>query len=66
MTLDSAEMELNDCFASGQAYVALSRIKSMQGLSLLSKLKKNPFSACANALVFDQNLLAWTGASWSK
>jgi hypothetical protein len=34
MTLDRAEIDLSRSFASGQGYVALSRLKSMEGLCL--------------------------------
>ncbi len=34
MTLDSAVMDLGDCFVPGQGYVALSRIRSLDGLIL--------------------------------
>ncbi len=34
MTLDKAEIDLSRSFASGQGYVALSRLKSMEGLCL--------------------------------
>ncbi len=34
MTLDEAEMDLSQCFVSGQGYVALSRVKSLEGLYL--------------------------------
>ncbi len=35
MTLDRAEIDLSRAFASGQGYVALSRLKSMEGLHLV-------------------------------
>ena len=34
LTIDYADIDLQNCFASGQAYVALSRVKTLQGLSL--------------------------------
>lgn len=34
MSLDSAHMDLSDCFEYGQGYVALSRVRTLRGLSL--------------------------------
>ena len=36
MTLNSAEMGTDNMFAHGQVYVGLSRVKSLEGLSLRS------------------------------
>jgi nucleoside-triphosphatase THEP1 len=55
MTLDEVEIDFNNCFADGSAYVALSRCKSYDGLYV-----KNwrPFRVKANtdALIFYNNL----------
>lgn len=39
LQFDRAVLDLRYCFSFGQAYVALSRLKSLNGLKLISKLK---------------------------
>jgi ATP-dependent DNA helicase PIF1 len=55
MTLDGATIALADCFETGQAFVALSRLKSLDKLHLLSfdpkKIKAHPL-----AVKYHQNL----------
>jgi len=50
MTLDAAEIDLSQAFEAGQGYVALSRIKSLDGLKLMGLNQQ--------ALVVDPSVLA--------
>jgi ATP-dependent DNA helicase PIF1 len=47
-TLSYAEVDLDCCFAEGHVYVALSRVQSLNGLSIVSidydKVKANPYA----------------------
>lgn len=51
MTCSLLEVNLNKVFAAGQAYVAISRIRSLNGLKLIG-LKKNAFIADKKIIEF--------------
>jgi DNA-binding NarL/FixJ family response regulator len=64
MTLDAAEMDLSRVFEPGQAYVALSRIKSLDGLHLLlgineQWLRAHPLVLRADKYFRDQSEEKW-------
>jgi hypothetical protein len=55
MTLDAAEIDLSKSFEKGMGYVALSRVKSLQGLKLLG-LNDNALEINEEVLMFDEEL----------
>jgi ATP-dependent DNA helicase PIF1 len=57
MTLDRAELSLSSCFEPGQAYVALSRVRSLEGLRITS-FDKRVIRADPIALAFYRDLHA--------
>jgi ATP-dependent DNA helicase PIF1 len=56
-TLDYAEVDLENVFEYGQAYVALSRVKSFDGLSI-GKLNFNKIVAHPEAIRYYKNLIS--------
>ncbi|ELP91870.1 hypothetical protein EIN_397800 [Entamoeba invadens IP1] len=54
MTLERAIVRIDNVFANGQAYVALSRIKSLEGLCIKGGLRGDMFKCDQRAIKFDQ------------
>ncbi|MEW5676496.1 helix-turn-helix domain-containing protein [Flavobacterium enshiense] len=55
LTFDKAVLDVSNVFAPGQAYVALSRLRSLNGLILLSPLKMNGISSDEDVLQYATN-----------
>lgn len=57
MTLDSAIIDLSKCFAPGQSYVAISRVRTLEGIYLINKSTRrnasNPFNIIVNQNALD-------------
>jgi len=52
LTFDRAVIDVNSAFAPGQVYVALSRLRSLEGLVLTSKFNLNVISSDAQVIRF--------------
>lgn len=57
LTLDLAKVSLRGVFAEGQAYVALSRVRSLEGLQILDS-SPNCVKVSASRRLVVQSLLA--------
>jgi PIF1-like helicase/Helix-turn-helix domain len=55
LTFERAILDVNSAFAPGQVYVALSRLKSLQGLVLTQKFMLNGISSDAQVIKFASN-----------
>ncbi|MDO4727436.1 MAG: helix-turn-helix domain-containing protein [Bacteroidota bacterium] len=55
LTFDRAIIDINKVFASGQAYVAFSRLRSLDGLILLSDIPQNNIENSQDIIDYAQN-----------
>ncbi len=55
LTFDKAAIDVSQVFMPGQAYVALSRLRTLQGLVLLSPIQMNGISSDQDVMDYAQN-----------
>lgn len=58
LTFEKAVLDVSDVFAPGQAYVALSRLRTLEGLVLLKPMRMNGLSNDQQVVAFSQNKAA--------
>lgn len=58
MTLDYVKVNLKDMFAEGQAYVALSRVRSTDGLQVIGRVSRRDVRVSAKVVEFYRALAA--------
>jgi ATP-dependent exoDNAse (exonuclease V) alpha subunit len=56
MTLDALECDVSECFAPGQTYVALSRVRSYEGLSLTEPMESKHVRVDKEIVAFCQSV----------
>ena len=59
MTLSQVSLNLSNTFEYGQGYVALSRVKSLNGLKIIGQVTKNTFVAHPKVLQFYDLIKKW-------
>lgn len=57
MTLDAVQCDISSCFENGHAYVALSRVRDVAGLSLDKPMRASQVKACPQAISFYADLM---------
>jgi ATP-dependent DNA helicase PIF1 len=57
-TLDEVECDVSECFQSGHAYVALSRARTIEGLSLRTRLDPDRIMASERVIKYYDSMLA--------
>ena len=59
LTFDNGILDLKDIFQSGQAYVALSRLRSLSGLVLTDPFKMTSHNAPAEVIQYNNSEMEW-------